>query len=564
MKKLFTQGLFLSLLIGSGITASAQNFNYRYVNDLEYNVAQPQGKSIVEFDGNCGIATVNSLRNSDGFYDFQVTFLEPDGSLLQSYTFGYPTRNEFCHGVCKSIEYNDQLLLCGKSSNDQFLVIKIDLNGNVIWSKEIVFPVENAEAITIFPVDNTAFPKGYIVVGNSNSVTGANAVAAVKLDESGVVDWSAQYSMGTKILMTDAIIGSNYNDRIFTVVGNEQANGIFYMNVYANTGNIFYYPGAKFSLPTQEPLYNAHLTEINDNGDRHHILTFGRSTFTPNSVGVYAMRLEGYSSFSPIWAKHYEQTGQQHGYINSDLQLMSTNSASLVGGISTLVSSVPTLVQTINPYVLNIDFDGNLNSTVEYNAGGYEFTGSLIESCNSGYEVFNSFSLESGSRWDLRVIKKDNPGPVGCSTNLPWADVVEEVEENPLGMVAQFSGVAVDHPLPANQIDALKYDCNGGLVLVRADDPGEGFINDQAIANLQEEGSTTNWFYPNPATNQLTIEAGSATSLIQVFDPAGRLVIKREVTGQLTIALSNLEPNVYIIFKQDENGQVHYEKLVIQ
>lgn len=545
----------------------AQDFNHEYRLTTNESIITPLGKSIVELnDGSCGVATVNSVYDDFGYTDFLVTFLKPTGDLIASYTFGNPNANESCNSICNSIDYNDQFLLCGKSKNDQMLIMKIDIYGNVIWSKELTFSYVNSEAITIFPVYNNYNDRGYVVVGNSNSVTGVNSVAAAKIDENGNVIWSKEYNMGVKMLMTDAIARKQYNDRVISIVGFQQYAGIFYLNIYEANGSIFYYPGANYELNTQIPIFNPQLTEVTDGNQKSTAISVQRDAFSANSVGIYLFKINGYDNFTPQWAKHYEQV-DVHGYINGDLITNSDNEIVLTGSLNTDITfGAPYIIQIVHPYVLNTDFSGNLLEYRDFDQGEYEFAGSAIESCNSGEIVFNGANLNWGVQWDIKVIKQNSGGLIDCAEVLDWTQIDEKVIKSPLNMTEINVGTPSNYAMTAMDKSFDKYDCNGGQVYrpIQGDDSYTVEHSIQGSAGIGENSSEENWFYPNPVSGSLMLNISSNQEEITLYATNGILVLKGLYNNGDVIDISAFSPGIYMIERKLTSGEFIREKLVIQ
>lgn len=546
--------------------AIAQNFNYKYVDPNGNSNGGALGKSITQLSDDCGVAMANSLMLSNLTTDFQVTFVTPTGNLMGSYAFGDANENEICNGICNSIDYDNQFLLCGQGKNDQMLVMKVDINGNLIWSKEITFSAENSEAITIFQVNNNYNDRGYIVVGNSNSTNGTNSVAAAKLDENGNMIWAAEYNMGVKLLMTDAIARNQHADRIFSVVGFQQYGGIFYLNIYAGTGNIFYYPGATYALNSPIPLFNPQLTEITEGDNKSTAISFMRDAFGANSVGMYLFEMNGYDDFAPFWAKHYEQNGV-HGYINADLITTSTEQIALAGSVNTDITfGAPFLIQTVHPYILNTDFNGNLLSTRDYNYDNdpYELATSVMESCTSGEVAFNGSNLNPGVQWDLKLIKQDSPGWTECSEQFDWWEMDEDVIESPINMTATFSAVIADYPTQFTDLPVDKYDCFGTQVMrpIKMEDVADK--NSDFISGANS-GNNSDWFYPNPATSEINLNLPDDQSKISIYSVNGELLLSFQASSKNEkMDLSELSPGVYFIVLNGTDESIQIEKLVIK
>jgi hypothetical protein len=81
---------------------------------------------------------------------------------------------------------------------------------------------------------------------------------------------------------------------------------------------------------------------------------------------------------------------------------------------------------------------------------------------------------------------------------------------------------------------------------------------------IQTINSTTVSLYPNPATNQVTVNTGSSMPYaLTVFDLTGREIITKEMAGTGTIDVSGLSKDCYLA-KVIQGDKSYTQKLIIQ
>jgi hypothetical protein len=70
--------------------------------------------------------------------------------------------------------------------------------------------------------------------------------------------------------------------------------------------------------------------------------------------------------------------------------------------------------------------------------------------------------------------------------------------------------------------------------------------------------------YPNPANNQINILGLRNTHhKLVIFDMNGKQILNKAIKGSsATIDIGHLEPGVYLICIQNENG-IHYRKIAV-
>jgi hypothetical protein len=88
--------------------------------------------------------------------------------------------------------------------------------------------------------------------------------------------------------------------------------------------------------------------------------------------------------------------------------------------------------------------------------------------------------------------------------------------------------------------------------------------NDCAIVNVPELEKTNPTVYPNPATNNFTVNLGNDEKAnIQLFNIVGQQVYSETITGSAQVNVANLNSGVYML-KVSQNGSVYTTKVVVK
>ena len=88
--------------------------------------------------------------------------------------------------------------------------------------------------------------------------------------------------------------------------------------------------------------------------------------------------------------------------------------------------------------------------------------------------------------------------------------------------------------------------------------------NDCEIVNVPELDKTNPTVYPNPATNNFTVDLGNDEKAnIQLFNIVGQQVYSETITGSTQVNVANLHSGVYML-KVNQNGKVYTTKVVVK
>ncbi len=88
--------------------------------------------------------------------------------------------------------------------------------------------------------------------------------------------------------------------------------------------------------------------------------------------------------------------------------------------------------------------------------------------------------------------------------------------------------------------------------------------NDCEIVNVPELEKVNPTVYPNPATNNFTVNLGNDEKAnIQLFNIVGQQVYSETITGSAQVNVANLHSGVYML-KVNQNGKVYTTKVVVK
>jgi hypothetical protein len=88
--------------------------------------------------------------------------------------------------------------------------------------------------------------------------------------------------------------------------------------------------------------------------------------------------------------------------------------------------------------------------------------------------------------------------------------------------------------------------------------------NDCGVVNVPEIEKNNVTVYPNPATNNFTVNLGNDEKAnIQLFNIVGQQVYSETITGTAQVSVANLNSGVYML-KINQNGKVYTTKVVVK
>ena len=115
-------------------------------------------------------------------------------------------------------------------------------------------------------------------------------------------------------------------------------------------------------------------------------------------------------------------------------------------------------------------------------------------------------------------------------------------------------------PLVAgNNIFTLRFDCFTG---VQCNPPLQVVVLGISPLSVNENNITNNFkIYPNPATNNFTIETENDIKSVEIYSIQGQKV---STSNSKNIDVSNLSKGMYMVRIEDSNNAIATQKLVLE
>ncbi len=96
------------------------------------------------------------------------------------------------------------------------------------------------------------------------------------------------------------------------------------------------------------------------------------------------------------------------------------------------------------------------------------------------------------------------------------------------------------------------------------ENPEDDYVAIFFVTNVNELGAATARLYPNPATENVTIEAANMNR-ITVINAVGQVVYDREISAERTqLNIASLEAGIYMVRINTENGLVTKRMSVVR
>ena len=123
------------------------------------------------------------------------------------------------------------------------------------------------------------------------------------------------------------------------------------------------------------------------------------------------------------------------------------------------------------------------------------------------------------------------------------------------GMVRSFNNGDVDYYYPMFFFDNYNFPKNLGLKIS---------CTNCEIVNVPELEKNNPTVYPNPATNNFTVNLGNDEKAnIELFNIVGQMVYSETITGSAQVNVANLHSGVYML-KVNQNGKAYTTKVVVK
>jgi hypothetical protein len=283
----------------------------------------------------------------------------------------------------------------------------------------------------------------------------------------------------------------------------------------------------------------------------------------------FIMKLD--TNFSAVWAKEFGGMAVDKVV---DLDITSSNELFVLGNMSGDQDLDPdsavyySIIPKEDAVVWKYDADGNLKylkrfpssggfidrvnpeSIAANNNGSFYLTGNLVGGISAEGE-FGPAMYQSNNKQDIFMIHCNSEG------RADWGGLIQGTEncdgyevEIDLNGDAIFVGLIQGYvdidPGPTERICYSKY-MNGYIMKVAQNWPLQ--ISDASAKSFE--------LFPNPASEQITVQAYTAIQSIAILDLSGRVVVDQSMEkSNFQLSLSNLQPGIYLMQCITEYGRV--------
>jgi hypothetical protein len=502
-------------------------------------ISQQTTFSKVFYDSVAGVYGYSIAKSIDGGFviagntanEGLVLKVDSSGSLVWSKLIG-STGGESFNSVVSTID--SCFVAAGVISNlvnstKDILCVKINTNGDTLWSREIDCTGDE-KALSV----QQTFDHGFIICGNYSGPIPANyGTVVVKLDSSGNLEWSNVYALGNF---------ANYGycirqtpDSGYLIAGAYENNPPFEGNGYL----LKLFPGGgiewskKYNLPVPAFCYIIHTTLSNDgilsllNADANLLLM--KTDFFGNYLWSKNLGFGGVSCLDCLNQKIYPAPG------NSFLIL---NSQGFSPGWVFKVDSSGTMLWRQQPYLISSDL-------VVSNDSGL---------CILGNGPLIGVHLSTNTGPQFGIIKTDS---LGNEMHCIYPDLVNSTPNDTVVSSTEVFSVintgTIYQISPQVFTPSLEFD--PGCVAIIGSVPENSFDNVFTI-------------FPNPSHNEITISVydPSESSQLFIYDIIGREIYsKMFFPGELenTLIPVKLNSGIYTVALKNKKGRFA-KKLIVE
>lgn len=453
------------------------------------------------------------------------------------------------------------LVLAGNSNSfdpaGDGLVIKTDLEGNIIWSK-ILGGSGWDEIVRII----SCAGGGYVAIGYTNSFgQGDRDAWMTRINEDGDVDWS--YTFGTNnwdaargIIQTKngsfIVVGQEENfDVAFILALNSHGEimwkkeyyqdiVIWFNDVYENDEGELYFTGAinhdGFGI------HDTFIMETDPDGNIVRCKYYGG--YNNDSFRSLIPYQNGFLVVGDTWSYQNHQLGWL-AKLNKDLEiekavvLGNNNTDQCLESACLISNSICSVLKLTNgtSYVVALDSMFHLQQSWQYNPGESSYSSHLI-----GFQ--DNSVIFSGSITDNQTLRKDvylakfNPGGMTYDCNIvPHQTFILEVNVQSADLETnEITNNSIYECIALESIDITLETRN--LCLINSVD--KPLLNRHDLSDVL--------LYPNPATGsaQITIKSDEIPVYVVLYNEIGAKVKSLHPVNKI-LDIRGLEPGVYIV-----------------
>ncbi len=500
--------LLVSLLVSQNLFAKT------------YGADKDKAQSVIlTMDG--GYALTGGTRSSeDAQSDLLVVRLDGAGNLLWARAFG-GNASDWAESIIQTPDGGFMVLgntLSFGAGGIDLLLLKIDSSGNLMWAKTFGGSGRDQANAIIRSSDG-----GFMVVGEAYGFgTGYEDLLVMKLSEFGDPQWIKVYGTqemeeGYSIIQTStgdyAIAGSIAEQRKETTLSD-----ILVLKI-DSSGNPLW-------AVTYEGSWWDGIRPIAESPDGGYVVAGGSDSWFYNSLLIMKMTSVGELE----WARLYGNPS--YPYSERAFSIISTPEGGFIVGGYEWISGP----NTFRVLLIRINSLGEIVWARTLGDTGIQYPNAIVRAQDNSYVLAGSMGNSTGTTYNCLMVKLDTAG------NYP--DCLENYELPSMGISPTLL------TLPIKVIGCTLLVDTPELVITVPDLR----VNDicSPFATGEASPSPSGWLALFPAPRGFGIADYSGKAL--VYDPTGRLVLSREITGKTLI--SPLRPGVYFVVAGSQRARI--------
>lgn len=468
---------------------------YSYSNDGD--ASNHHGNSLPD----CWVVKLDNTGNIKWQKSLGGTSSDEANSIQQTTDGGY---------IFAGITFSNDGDVSGNHGYLDCWVVKLDSIGDIQWQKTL----GGSNKDWAKSIEQTS-DGGYIVVGyslsNDGDVIGGSGNGyidywVVKLDVNGGITWQKTLG-GTR---TDyGFFGQQTNDGGYIIAGSSGSND----------GDITALHGGE-ACGTDNLCPDYWIVKLDHNGNIQWEKSFG-GTFVDMAFSIQQTKEDGYIIAGHSASNDGDVTGHHADF---DVWVVKLNNSGSIEWQKSLGGS-----------------KGDYAYSIQQTSSGYIIGGSS-ESNDGDVNGVHSGICEIGFCGDYWLVKIDTVGNIQWQKSLGGAnneEIYSFKQTNDGGYIVAGFTMSEDGDVSGNHGQADFW-----------------VVKLTRIVGVNENNTFNNFsFYPNPATNLLTIESKSIVSnkeLATIYDLTGKLLMQFSLTGEkTTIDISSLTPGIYFLSLYD-------------
>lgn len=476
-------------------------------------------------------------------------------------------------------------IVCGSvgTTSTDYLVSKLDANGQVQWAKHIGSWMGNENGVRI----GESIGGGYYLLGTTSSTSMNGEVNLIFMDASGNILWNKTYSAGTYI-MSPSVRQTISGGFIISAKASDTTGTYFLLIKTDMLGNIIWSKAYSAMAWSKQQCYD--VEECTDGG----FISVGENSNT----GIYIIRTDANGNL--IWAKKYSTTS--FDFILGFTIIKTSDGNYLISGIY-----YDALGTSYDPILMKINTSGNVVWAKKYSIEGNStnFYTSVVEATDGGFAI--NYQLNIGGSFQ-ELTKVNSSGTPQWSKHYTLSNYSFS-NQNTIALTSN-GGFFIS----SNHVDSISYNYTG--YLIKTDSLGnsgcsevnDSIIDTPIILNITSPSVTANLgssntisfssenialqvssncaddvgifdsdiinadviIYPNPFSTSATIQLTNGNNVgqkhaFELYDIVGRTVKKVEFTGfQTEIKREELQSGIYLWKIFDNKNLIGNGKLVIE